>query len=124
MAKEITNNVGTLYNALSNGSKIVGKILADSDFRIDGSVEGEIICSGKVIIGANGILIGTISCTNAEIIGRVDGDMIVSDTLALRSSAVIKGKIKTKVLLIEPNAIFNGSCSMSDDVAVSEKPAK
>lgn len=30
---------GTLYNALTAGSKIIGTIIADSDIRIDGTVE-------------------------------------------------------------------------------------
>jgi cytoskeletal protein CcmA (bactofilin family) len=112
MAKEIVANPGAMYNALTNGSKIVGKIIADTDFRIDGEVEGEIVCNGKVIVGANGILNGSISCVNAEIIGTVNGDVTVSDTLTLRSTANIKGEVKTKVLVVEPNAIFDGTCSM------------
>jgi len=118
MAKEVVSNPGVMYNALTNGSKIVGKIIADSDFRIDGEVEGDIICSGKVIIGPNGYLKGTISCQNAEIVGRVIGDVVVADTLMLRSSSNIQGDVKTKVLSVEPNAIFNGTCSMKDTIDV------
>lgn len=117
MAKEIVNNTGAMYNALTNGSKIVGKIFADSDFRIDGEVEGTITCNGKVIIGQKGVLKGSISCVSAEIIGTVEGDIIVSETLSLRATAVIMGEVKTKVLMVEPNAIFNGSCSMRDTSA-------
>lgn len=116
MAKEVVNNIGAMYNALTNGSKIVGKIFADSDFRIDGEVEGTITCSGKVVIGQKGVLKGSISCTNAEIIGTVEGDIIVAETLSLRGTAVIIGDVKTKVLMVEPNAVFNGSCSMKDAV--------
>jgi len=118
MAKEILVNPGATYNALTNGSKIVGKIIADSDFRIDGEVEGEIICNGKVIVGPNGLLKGSISCSNAEIVGTVFGDVVVNDTLTLRSTANIKGDVKTKVLVVEPNAVFNGTCSMRDTVKV------
>ena len=118
MAKEIVTNSGVMYNALTNGSKIVGKIVADSVFRIDGEVEGEIICSGKVIIGPNGILKGSISCSNAEIVGTVLGDIVVNDALTLRSTANIKGDVKTKVLVVEPNAVFNGTCSMRDTIKV------
>ena len=114
MAKEVVNNTGAMYNALTNGSKIVGKIFADSDFRIDGEVEGTITCSGKVVIGQKGVLKGSISCTNAEIIGTVEGDIVVSETLSLRGTAVIKGDVKTKLLMVEPNAVFNGTCSMRD----------
>ncbi|MDR2841080.1 MAG: polymer-forming cytoskeletal protein [Paludibacter sp.] len=124
MAKEIINNSGMSYNSLSSGSKIIGKIEADSDFRIDGSVDGEITCKGKVVIGASGSLLGTISCANAEIFGKVEGDIIASDTLSLRGTAKIKGTIKTKVLVIEPNAVFNGSCSMSDESPAAKKLAQ
>ena len=48
MAKDIVSNTGVTYNSLTNGSKIVGKIVADSDFRVDGEVEGEIICLSRL----------------------------------------------------------------------------
>lgn len=114
MAKEVVTNSGAMYNALTHGSKIVGKIFADTDFRIDGEVEGTITCNGKVVIGQKGFLKGSISCVNAEIIGSVDGDITVTETLSLRGTAVIKGDVKTKVLMVEPNAVFNGTCSMKD----------
>lgn len=114
MAKEVVINTGAMYNALTNGSKIVGKIFADSDFRIDGDVEGTITCNGKVVIGQKGFLKGSISCVNAEIIGSVEGDIVVSETLSLRSTAIIKGDVKTKILMVEPNAVFDGACSMKD----------
>lgn len=117
MAKEVVTNTGAMYNALTNGSKIVGKIVADSDFRIDGDVEGTITCNGKVIIGQKGYLKGSISCLNAEITGTVDGDIVVADTLSLRSTAVITGDVKTKLLVVEPNAVLNGTCSMRDTSA-------
>ena len=119
MAKELVSSAGAMYNALTNGSKIVGKIFADSDFRIDGEVEGTITCNGKVVIGPKGFLKGSISCVNAEIIGSVEGDITVSETLSLRGTAIIKGDVKTKVLMVEPNAVFNGTCSMKDTVCIS-----
>ena len=119
MAKEVVTSPGAMYNALTNGSKIVGKIFADSDFRIDGEVEGTITCNGKVVIGQKGFLKGSISCVNAEIIGSVEGDIVVTETLSLRGSAIIKGDVKTKVLMVEPNAVLNGTCSMKDSDSVT-----
>ncbi len=114
MAKEVVANAGAMYNALTNGSKIIGKIMADSDFRIDGEVEGDIICKGKVVIGQKGFLKGSISCVSAEVIGTVEGDILVMETLSLRATAYITGDVKTKILMVEPNAVFNGTCSMRD----------
>ena len=112
MAKEVVVNSGIPHNALAYGSKVKGNISADNDFRIDGLVQGEITCSGKVIIGTKGRLEGNISCLNAEIMGDVKGNIVVSDTLSLKASCNVKGDIKTKILIIEPEAIFSGSCDM------------
>ena len=103
---------GTLYNALTSGSKIIGTIIADSDIRIDGTVEGDLQCSGKVVIGEKGSIKGNITCQNAEIMGRLDGKVETQQTLALRSTGNIKGEVKTQTLIVEPNAVFNGTCSM------------
>ena len=117
MAKEVAANAGAMYNALTNGSKIIGKIFADSDFRIDGEVEGTITSNGKVVIGQKGYLKGSISCVNAEIVGTVEGDIVVTETLSLRATSVIHGDVKTKILMVEPNAVFVGTCSMETDAA-------
>ena len=44
-------NSGTLYNALTSGSKIIGTVITDSDMRVDGTIEGDVKCSGKLVIG-------------------------------------------------------------------------
>lgn len=112
MAKETTTNSGSAYNALTQGSVITGNIISDNDFRIDGEVQGDMQCKGKVIIGQTGLLKGKIVCVNAEIIGTVIGDIQVTDTITLRSTANFTGEIKTKILVVEPNAVLNGTCSM------------
>jgi cytoskeletal protein CcmA (bactofilin family) len=104
---------GTLYNALTAGSKIIGTVIADSDIRIDGQVEGDVQSTGKVVIGEKGLVKGTVSCQNAEIMGSLEGKITVMQTLALRATSRIKGEVNTQTLIVEPNAVFNGTCSMS-----------
>jgi len=113
---------GMLFNALTAGSKIVGNITADSDYRIDGLIEGELQCTGKVVIGEAGRIKGTVNCQNAEILGLMEGKIICSQQLSLRSSGKIKGDVQTKTLIVEPGALFNGTCSMGGNTApVQEK---
>jgi len=109
---QVQQQTGVMFNALTSGSKIVGTIIADSDVRIDGHVEGDLECSGKVVIGEQGSLHGTITCINAELMGKVEGKINVRQTLALRSTCRLKGEVKTQTLIVEPNAVFNGTCEM------------
>ena len=103
---------GLMFNALTAGSKIVGNITADSDYRIDGLVEGDLQCTGKVVIGEAGKVKGTIGCQNAEIMGLLEGKICCSNQLSLRASGKIVGDVNTKTLIVEPGALFNGTCSM------------
>jgi len=110
MAKDLENSV--LHNVIAQGTNIVGDIDTNNDMRLDGSLKGNMICHGKVVIGPQGSIIGNLDCTNCDIMGSVNGKIIVADTLSLKATANITGEIHTKILSIEPNAIFNGTCEM------------
>ena len=107
-----TQNSGTLYNALTSGSKIIGTVITDSDMRVDGTIEGDVKCSGKLVIGEQGFIKGTAECQNAEIMGKLDGKIEVKSARALRATSRLQGEILTGTLMVEPNAIFNGTCKM------------
>lgn len=117
-----THQAGALYNSLTAGSKIIGTVVADSDFRIDGMIEGDVQCKGRVVLGDHGIVKGDLSCQNADIMGTINGSLHVDGTLSLRATGSIIGDVKTKVLVIEPKAQFNGSCSMAQEKANGEEP--
>ena len=105
-------SIGALYNSLTAGSKIIGTVVTDSDFRIDGIVEGDVQCKGKIVIGEKGAVQGDLSCQNADVLGCIEGAIKVDGTLSLRATGSINGNVQTKVLIVEPKAQFNGSCSM------------
>ena len=108
-----------LHNVLAAGTILTGKIETESDFRLDGRVEGEVSCKGKIVIGPKGSVKGNVRTVNAEIFGNVEGSVNVSERLVLKSTAEIKGDIFIQTLEIEPGAKLNGSCTMSG----KDKPA-
>ena len=120
MAKEIINS-GVDHNVIANGTKIKGIISTETDFRVDGEIEGDLVCNEKIVIGTLGCLKGNLKCTNAEIMGRVNGTIVTSEVTSLKSTAKFFGELKTKVLIIEPEAIFSGTCDMGPEKA-PEKP--
>lgn len=124
MASTPQQTAGSAYNALSAGSKIIGTVIADTDFRIDGTIEGDLTCKGKVVIGEKGFLKGNAVCQNAEIQGTLDGKIDVASTLNLRATANVRGEVKTKVLIVEPNAKFNGTCQMGTTPEPAPQPVK
>lgn len=106
------NVTGGLHNTLAAGTTVKGNITTEADFRLDGKVEGDVNCNGKIVIGPKGNVTGNITSSNAEILGEVEGSIRVSAKLILKSTAIVKGDIFTQSLEIEPNAHFNGICNM------------
>lgn len=103
-------------NKIAAGTRIKGDIEAKGAVRIDGSIEGTVRTPGKVVIGKEGNVKGSLECENADIEGKFTGNHTVSGTLSLRSSAIIDGEVIASKLAVEPGAAFNASCSMKGAV--------
>ena len=111
--KEVTTDKKTSgRNVISSGTKIVGDLISEGDFRIDGTLEGTLKTDGRVIIGQNGFIKGNIVCTNADVEGKFSGEFVVSKTLTAKSTANITGSVNVGQISTEPGATFNATCNM------------
>ena len=109
-------------NVIGKNTIIVGEIKSDGDFRIDGTLEGNLTIKGKVIIGAAGIVKGNISASTADIEGETSGQLKVIKTLTVKAMAKISGDVVVGKLSIEPGATFNASCVMKGFAKEENKP--
>lgn len=103
-------------NIIGKNTSIVGDIISEGDFRIDGKVEGTIKTTGRVVIGKSGSASGKIECNNADIEGKFSGELFVSSLLTLKSTAKISGNVVISKLSVEPGAEFNATCAMKGSV--------
>lgn len=117
MAKNVTmdQEMGPI-NTITNGTTIKGNISANGDFRLDGTLQGNITLNGKLVIGEAGLITGNVVCQNATIIGKVNGNLTVQELLELNASACVKGDIIINKLSIQSGASFSGTCRMLDEV--------
>ncbi|MBP6230921.1 MAG: polymer-forming cytoskeletal protein [Paludibacteraceae bacterium] len=116
MAKQEEINVSISHNTIAAGTFIKGEIRSEGDVRIDGSVEGTIICKGKIIIGTKGEFKGTITAVNVDVMGSVTGQIISENLLTIKSTGKIEGEVTTKTIIIEQEATLNGSCKMTSNI--------
>ena len=118
------NEAGGQPNRIEKNTKIKGDIISEADFRIDGKLDGNVKTSGKVVIGKGGYIHGKVECVNADIEGNFNGELLVSDLLSLKSSAVIEGTVTVAKLSVEPGATFNASCSMRGKNGLNGNPSR
>lgn len=99
-------------NVIGKNTKIIGEIISEGDYRIDGFLEGNLKTKGRVIIGVGGVVTGVIEALNTDIEGTFSGQLNVEKTLTIKSTANISGEVVVGKLSIEPGAAFNASCTM------------
>ena len=111
-------------NVVAKNTAIIGDITSEGDFRIDGTLEGNIKTKGRVIIGISGSVKGKIDAVNSDIEGKFSGELQVQETLTIKATAIISGDVVIGKLSVEPGATFNASCSMRGAIKELNKPTE
>ena len=91
---------------------LIGTLNAIGLLKIDGSIDGDLICEDDLILGASGHIKGNTVCNNAYIHGVVSGDISCKSTLNIESSGKVKGNILVKKLMISEGGLLDGKCTM------------
>jgi cytoskeletal protein CcmA (bactofilin family) len=111
LAREIKE--GNLSGFVGSGTVVTGEANFKAMMRVDGHLSGRINSSGgTLIVGANGKVDANIEVAVAIVHGAVNGDIIATQRLELGRAAKLNGNIQTASLMIEPGALFEGSCKM------------
>jgi len=111
---------------ISSGTTLKGDISSNNDLRIDGTVIGNIHSAAKIVIGSNGVVEGDIAGNQADIVGKVSGNIRTKELLQLRGECIVTGNLYAGKLQVEPSATFNGQCHMGANVVEminNESPA-
>jgi cytoskeletal protein CcmA (bactofilin family) len=108
---------------IAAGTTLKGDIHSSGDIRIDGTLQGNIQSTAKVVIGANGVVEGDISGQQADIMGRTTGTIKVKELLQLKGGSNVTGNIHAAKLQIETSANFNGQCHMTNATPGKTSPA-
>ena len=107
-ADEITNS----SNVIGKGTVLEGNIETAGNIRIEGKIIGNLKSKSKVALGNSSMVDGNVSAQNADVEGTVKGKVEIGDMLVLKSTATVHGDISTGKLVVEPGAVFNGTCKM------------
>jgi cytoskeletal protein CcmA (bactofilin family) len=102
---------------ISPGTILKGDVKSNNDLRIDGTIHGNVSSSAKIVVGPSGHVDGNIEGANADITGKVTGNISVKELLQLRGESTVDGNIIAGKLQIDPTAIFNGKCQMGAQAA-------
>lgn len=116
MQQPVTNGNGGGATLISSGTILKGDISSNSDLRIDGTVIGNVKSGSKIIVGSSGVVEDDIIGNQADITGKVTGNIRAKELLQLRGECLVSGNLYAGKLQVEPSATFNGQCHMGANV--------
>ena len=94
------------------GALIEGKFSSTENIRIDGAIKGDVKCDLRLVMGDSGKIKGNVTARNAIIMGKIEGEVHVAETLHLKSSAVIRGAVHAKYMVVDEGARYFGDCQV------------
>ena len=97
---------------ISAGTVIKGEMSSLADIRVDGAIQGKVYSRGRVVVGEDASVTGTLACDNVDFWGKIEGDIYVKDTFSLKGTATVNGNIHVRRLQVDMGAQINGTCHM------------
>lgn len=101
---------------IGKGAECNGDFSAEGSVRIDGIINGNVTVTGTLIVGATGSINGDVDAKSTIVGGEIIGDVKVTDRTELTGTARLIGNITTTIIVIDENAVFQGSCNMNQEV--------
>jgi cytoskeletal protein CcmA (bactofilin family) len=97
---------------------ICGEVKGSEDLILDGRVEGTVnLAENRLTIGANANIAANLSAKDVLVLGRVQGNIVASGRVELRSGCNLQGDIRALRLAIEDNAVFHGKVDLTQGVS-------
>jgi cytoskeletal protein CcmA (bactofilin family) len=107
---------------LYRGSRVTGQLIFHGTARIDGVVDGQILCHGRLTIGEGAEIRANVSGDVVVIHGQVEGDVTAKERVELGAPARLLGNIETPRLVVAEGVSFDGGCAMRGARELREVP--
>ena len=92
---------------------INGDVTGKGNYKIDGTVNGDVLIKGDLVTGEKSVITGDIVAKNIIIAGTVTGNVEASGQLTIKHTGTIKGDQKCESLIVEEGSKVTGKCEIA-----------
>ena len=98
----------THESVIGSDVEIIGTIKSSGTVRLDGKLDGELVCGGNAILGKSAQVKGNVTATSVSIEGKINGNILAKDKIEMKATATVNGDIKARRLSVEDGVTFVG----------------
>lgn len=114
--KIMKNKEVKITTIIGKDAECNGDFHSEGCVRVDGTINGDVTVSGTLIVGTTGVINGDVNARAAVVGGEIVGNITITEKTELTCTARVLGNITTLLIVIDENAIFQGSCNMNQDM--------
>jgi len=115
---------GAKVSVLGPSLRFKGDLVADEDLVVQGQIEGSILHTRSLTIGAQGRMQGDVKARRITVEGTVDGDLYALDSVVLRAGAIVRGNVFANKVSVAEGAKFSGRIDMDNAPTVPSVTAR
>ncbi len=112
----------THESVIGSDVEIVGTIKSSGTIRLDGKLDGELICGGNAILGKSAQVKGNVTATSVSIEGKINGNLLAKDKIEMKATATVNGDIKARRLSVEDGVTFVGRSEVNPNSQPAPAP--
>jgi cytoskeletal protein CcmA (bactofilin family) len=112
---------GNMDGHLGEGIEVKGTLRFEGSVRIDGKFSGKILSPATLILGPKATVDGELQVGEVAVHGTLRGQVVASERITIHGSGRVEADLKTKKLVIEQGAFFQGRCDMEQETPQAPK---
>ena len=102
---------------LSAGTSLRGRVSGEGDLRVEGTVEGEVLMRGALVVAAGGRITGErIEASSLIVAGELAGEVSAEGEVAIEATGSLRGAVRGRSLRIEPGAALSADIDCAFDL--------
>ena len=108
---------------LGSGTEYQGQLNFKGTVRIDCRFSGNITSDGKLVLGKEAVLEGTVTVKELVVHGSLNGDVFVTTRTVLHQTAKVSGALSSPALIMEEGALLQGQLIMGEEALKNNQTA-
>ena len=88
------------------------KYESSRNLQVDGAVEGEIVCAGRLIVAESAAIEASVTASDITVAGSLDGEVTCQGLREVLPSGHVQGTLTTERLVVPEGAYCHGTIHM------------
>ena len=101
-----------IRDIIAEGTRVSGTIEGKEPLLVEGQVDGKIVLENLLVVGKTAVVQAEVFVQAVTIEGSLSGRVVAGDLVAIRAGGRVTGEITTPRLIVEDDAVFDGTIRM------------